>query len=169
MRLNVCCGIRIREGWVNIDVVAVNGTQPDILADAKKIPLEDNCADELMCIHGFEHFYRYEVDDLITEWKRLLKPKGLLILEMPDLIKCCENVLSGYSLTGKHADQMGLWGLYGDPQGGNPWMGHRWGWSPKSLRTFLKSHGFINIVDAVTQWHPAGRIRRDFRIEARKA
>lgn len=169
MRLNICCGIRIREGWTNIDVVATNGHTPDIIADARKIPLPDGCADEIMCIHGFEHFYRWEVDDLINEWKRLLKSGGLLVLEMPDLIKCCENVISGYVQPGKHPEQFGMWGLYGDPQHGNPFMGHRWGWSPKTLRAFLKSHGFVSIADAETQWHPAGRVRRDMRMEARKA
>lgn len=168
MRLNVCCGVRIREGWTNIDVVESEGHKPDILADAKSIPLPDECADEIMCIHGFEHFYKWEVDELVTEWKRLLKPGGLLALELPDIVKCCQNLIAGYVLPGKDPDQMTMWGIYGDPRFKSPFMMHRWGWSPKTLRAFLKGHGFRDITDEQTQWHPAGRVARDMRITARK-
>jgi predicted SAM-dependent methyltransferase len=168
MRLNVCCGIRIRDGWVNIDFVEQEGFPLDIVADARKIPLGGGCADELMCIHGLEHMYPYEADEALIEWKRLLKSGGRLILEMPDLIKCCQNILSGYVMPGKHPHQMGMWGLYGETAKGREWMGHRWGYSPKSLRDLLKAHGFVGMVDAETQWHPAGRVRRDMRMEALK-
>lgn len=171
MKLHVCCGKRYLEGWVNIDVVSPAGGKraPDMLADARAIPLADGCASEIMCIHGFEHFYRWEVDALAAEWKRLLKPGGRLVLELPDLLKCCQNILRGADASAKNENQFGLWGLYGDDTLRDPFMCHRWGWSPKSLAKFLKSHGFTNITEAATQWHPAGREHRDMRIEARKA
>lgn len=171
MKLNVCAGRHILDGWTNVDIQASPRASrpPDILADAKAIPLPDGCADELMCIHGFEHFYRWEVDALITEWKRLLKVGGKLVLELPDLLKCCENIITGFTFGGKDPDQSGMWGLFGDPRESDPYMNHRWGWSPKTLRHFLKMHGFVDIIDVATQWHPAGRVHRDMRIEARKA
>lgn len=169
MKLNVCCGGRILDGYTNVDLAAAAGTAaPDILADARRIPLPDGSVDEILCIHGFEHFHLWEVDDLATEWLRLLRVGGALILELPDLLKCCENILSGYSLAGKHPDQSGMWGLYGDPRERNPLMCHRWGWTPKTLRRFLESRGFGDIQNQETQWHPVGRARRDMRIAARK-
>ena len=170
VRLNVCCGRHVLDGWTNIDIAPSPDAKrpPEILADAKAIPLDDCCADELMVIHGFEHFYRWECDQAITEWRRLLKVGGLLVLELPDLLKCCENILTGFTFGGKDPDQSGMWGLFGDPREKNPYMNHRWGWTPKTLRAFLSKHRFTDIVDAVTQWHPAGRIHRDMRIEARK-
>lgn len=168
MKLNVCSGARILDGYKNIDIVQTGQIPPDILCDALSVPLPDGCADELMCVHGFEHFYRWQCDPLMNEWKRLLKPGGLLILELPDLIKCCENIVAGYQVPGKHPDQLGMWGAFGDPRLENEFMVHRWGWTPKTLRKFLKGHGFIEIIDAETKFHPAGRIRRDMRIEARK-
>ena len=169
MKLNVCCGGRILPGYVNVDVAHESGKPaPDILADARRIPLEDGCADEILCIHGFEHFYRWEVDTLATEWKRLLKPGGCLVLELPDLLKCCENIVTDYRQAGKHPDQAGMWGLYGDPRLESPLMCHRWGWTPRTLRSFLKSHQFVDIVDQQTEWHPAGRMHRDMRLVARK-
>lgn len=168
VKLNVCCGKRIMDGWVNIDVVPTEGATPDILADARKIPLEDACADEIMCIHGIEHFYQWEAHELAKECMRLLKPGGLLAIECPDIIKCCENLLRGYAMPNKDPYQMSYWGLYGDPRTENPYMGHKWGYTPKTLRHFLKLHGFVDLVDEVTQFHPAGRVRRDLRMTARK-
>lgn len=169
MKLNVCCGKRYREGWTNVDIVALDGFRaPDILCNALSVPLADGVASEIMCIHGFEHFQRWEVDALLEEWKRLLQPGGLLALEMPDLIKCCENVISGFKKAGKHPDQFTLWGLYGDPTTKDEFMMHRWAYSPASLRAILSAHGFTDIMDAEPQWHPAGRERRDMRMEARR-
>ena len=170
MRLNVCCGGRLLDGYVNIDVASLPDKRaPDIVADARRIPLEDGCADEIMCIHGFEHFYRWEADALATEWRRLLRAGGLLVLELPDLLKCCENIVNNYTAAGKHPDQAGMWGLYGDPRLESPLMCHRWGWTPKTLRSFLEAHGFVDIQSQETQWHPAGRARRDMRMVSRKA
>lgn len=171
MKLNLMCGRHVLDGWTNVDIQPSPRAKrpPDILSDAKSIPLPTECADELMVIHGFEHFYRWEVDTVMKEWHRLLKVGGKLVLELPDLIKCCENVLNGFTVGGKDPDQNGMWGLYGDPRDADPYMNHRWAWSPKTLRHFLKMHGFTDIIDAETQWHPAGRIHRDMRIEARKA
>jgi len=168
IKINACCGDRPRSGYVNIDIVASadGGPAPDIVCNALSVPLPDGCAEEIMCIHGFEHFYRWECDNLVLEWKRLLMPGGRLVLELPDLLKCCQNILAELEIPGRNPDQSGMWGLYGDPRLGSPFMGHRWGWSPKTLRRFLKGHGFIDITDAVTQFHPAGRQARDMRIEA---
>jgi len=161
----------VLDGWVNIDVARSPKAPraPEILAEAKKIPLPDGCADELMVIHGFEHIYRWECEITVAEWRRLLKPNGRLILELPDLYKCCQNVLTGYTINNRTPEEFSLWGLYGDPSHNDPFMCHRWGWTPKTLRQFLQLNGFHTITDAATQWHPTGRINRDMRIEARKA
>lgn len=171
MKLNVGCGKRILEGWTNCDIERdpEAGRDPDILCDARSIPLPDGCADVLMAIHLFEHLYRWDVDAALTEWSRLLKSGGTLILEMPDLVKCCENYLSGRKRGGKDPDQLARWGIYGDPRTGNPFMNHRWGYSPEELISILESHGFKKAKHLPTEFHPAGRSHRDMRIEAIKS
>jgi SAM-dependent methyltransferase len=167
MKINAGCGARVLPGYTNVDVqTAPNGKRPDILADLRKIPLKNACADELMAIHVFEHFYRWEVDDVLREWNRLLKSGGRLILEMPDVKKCCKALLDG--IVGRHPDQLSYWGLWGDPRAKDPYMVHRWGWCADTLRPLLVEHGFTDIVESQTEWHAIGRDRRDFRIEARK-
>lgn len=170
MKINIGCGKRVYDGWVNCDIVRHPDAKrdPELICDGRNIPLDDSVADVVMAIHNFEHYYRWECDEVIQEWKRLLKPGGKLILELPDLLKCCQNVLDGIKKGGKDPDQLGMWGLYGDPRTKDKYMMHPWGWSPKTLKAFLLEHGFKNIQHLPTQFHRAGRDHRDMRIEAVK-
>lgn len=170
MKLNVGCGKRILDGWFNCDVARdPEATKdPDLLCDAKAIPLEDNCADVLQAIHLLEHCPRWDTEVVLKEWHRLLKPGGKLILELPNLVKCCQNYLDGRMKGGKNPDQLARWGIYGDPRTGNHWMCHLWGFSPEELMGILKEVGFIKIAEHPTQNHPAGKLHRDMRIEAIK-
>lgn len=170
MKINAGCGRHVLDGWTNVDIAPspLASRAPDILADVRSIPLPDGCADELMAIHLFEHFHPWEAPKLLAEWHRLLKPGGVLILEMPDLVKCCKNVLSNVMKGGRALEQLGMWGLYGDPRDENPYMAHRWGWTYDTLAPLLKAAGFSAFRQRPTQWHPAGRQHRDFRVEAIK-
>lgn len=170
LRINLGCGKHTLDGWFCVDKVKhpQASRDPDLYSDVSKLDLPDACAIEIMAIHVFEHFYRWECDDLLVEWKRLLRPGGKLALEMPDLLKTCRNIVQGRQ-DGNHKDQMGLWGLYGDPRTKDPLMIHRWAWTFKTIRELLAQHGFTNIAEEETKWHPNGRGVRDFRVTARKA
>lgn len=169
LRLNLGCGRHTLDGWFCIDAVAhpKASRPPDLLCDVKSIPLPDACAVEVQAIHIFEHLYYWECAGVLDEWKRLLRPGGLLVMEMPDLQKFCRNILEG--VKGRHDGQMGMWGAYGDPREKDPLMVHRWAWTFATIRPLLRDHGFIDIKEAETKWHPIGRGVRDFRVEARKA
>lgn len=165
IRLNLGCGRKVKDGWVNVDIVAHPRAPrpPELLCDLRAVPLPDNHAHEVMAVHVLEHFYRWEVPGVLAEWRRLLKPGGLLVLELPDLLKCARNLLDGKS------DEQTYFGLYGDPSHEDPYMCHRWGWYPETLRAALADAGFADIVEARPQFHPAGKDHRDMRMEARKA
>jgi predicted SAM-dependent methyltransferase len=166
MKLNIGAGGKRIEGFTGVD--AVPRPAADIVAPAHAIPLPDGCADEIMAIHLVEHVHLWEVPDLLREWFRLLSPGGLMVLEMPDIVKCCRNIADNFTMAGKHPDQAGLWGCYGDPREKDPFMGHKWGYTFNSLRPMVAEAGFVKIVERPTQYHPVGRERRDFRLEARK-
>jgi predicted SAM-dependent methyltransferase len=59
----------------------------DIQCDLRKLELATDSADAVAAIHVLEHFYEWEVYDLLTEWKRVLKPGGKMILELPCMDK----------------------------------------------------------------------------------
>lgn len=166
IKLNVGAGGRRLEGYTGVDAVERPGA--DIVARADAIPLPDGCAEEVMAIHLVEHVHPWQVPDLLREWYRLLAPGGLLVLEMPDLVKCCRNIVEGFTYAGKHPDQAGLFGLYGDPREEDPYMSHKWGHTFRSIKPTVAEAGFVDIVERPTKFHPVGRERRDFRLEARK-
>jgi len=180
MKINFGCGARVLDGYFNVDAMRdpnaprdpelVEAMQFDGARLVNPLPLADGCADEVMAIHFFEHVYRWQADPLLDEWRRLLRVDGLLVLELPNLLKCCENIISGRTVgAGKHPDQSGMWGCFGDPRLESEFMSHKWGWTPQTLRMLLEQHGFRGVEEHTTVFHPAGRAHRDMRIIARRS
>lgn len=172
MKIHMGCGARYWEGYTNIDIQPPEGGKVDIQADLRKVPLDDNVAEEIQAIHVFEHFYHWEAREVLQEWHRLLKPGGTLIMELPDLLKCCQNFVdqargARVGKPNRDPNQLTYWGIYGDPRAENPYMCHRWGWTPDTLSAFLKENGFKVISkDKPTVFHAVGRGVRDMRVEA---
>ena len=79
MKLNLGCGDKKMEGYVNVDVC---GT-PDLNYDLSCFPwpFEDNSADEVFSSHFLEHVPDYE--KTILEIHRILKPDGILHFLVP--------------------------------------------------------------------------------------
>jgi len=80
MKLNLGCGEKLLEGYINCDFYQKNA---DKKVDLNKLPLpfESNSIDEIILRHVLEHTeHQYE---LILECHRILKPKGKLIVALP--------------------------------------------------------------------------------------
>jgi len=156
VKLNLGCGDKILPGYVNVDVVQERaGKQPDISCDIKKLTVfPDNHADEILAVHVVEHFWRWEVEDVIKEWVRVLKPGGKMILECPNLISACQEFLknpeSG-ALPGPEG-QRTMWVFYGDPGWKDPLMIHRWGYTPRSLGYLMHVAGLIDLKQEPAQF-----------------
>lgn len=156
VRLNLGCGDKILPGYVNVDVVEARaGKRPDVLCDLHDLSVfPDNHADEIMAIHVVEHFWRWEVEDILREWVRVLKPEGRMILECPNLASACEEFLKDpdvYSREGKEG-QRTMWVFYGDPSWKDPYMIHRWGYTPKSLSRLMESVGLSQVRQEPAQF-----------------
>lgn len=170
VRLNLGCGDKILQGFVNVDVVESRaGKKPDVICDLHQLtPFEDNSADEIMAIHVVEHFWRWEVVDVLKEWVRVLKPGGKMILECPNLISACEAVLADpekATLPGPEG-QRSMWVLYGDPRWQDPLMVHRWGYTPRSLAQIMHDAGLRDLRQEPAQFKL--REPRDMRITGLK-
>jgi predicted SAM-dependent methyltransferase len=166
VKINVGCGGRRYDGYIGVDAVERPGA--DVVADAGDLPFDDNSADEVMAIHVAEHLVPWDLPPTLKEWLRVLKPGGTLVMELPDLLKCCRNILDGVMRGGKHPDQLGMWGLFGDARDKDVWMLHRYSYTFKTLAPIVEEAGFIKVKEFQTKFHPAGRDVRDFRLEARK-
>lgn len=166
VRLNLGCGDKILPGYVNVDVVASRrGRAPDVLCDLHDLSVfPDNHADEVMAIHVVEHFWRWEIEDVLREWLRVLKPGGRMVLECPNLISACEEFLRDPELAADQgqAGQRTMWVFYGDPAWKDPYMIHRWGYTPGSLKTLLESVGLVEVRQEAAQYKL--REPRDMRV-----
>lgn len=162
-RLNVGAGNKRPDGYFNIDAVQHPKATPlDLVADVRSIPLPDGCAREVMAIHVVEHIYPHDLHATLTEWHRLLQPGGLLVLELPDIVKCAKNMLKGLP------DNLGLQGIYGENPEGSHYSAHKYGWTFSTLGPRVANAGFSSIIELQTQYHSKGKGIRDFRLEARK-
>jgi hypothetical protein len=166
VKINMGCGNRRLDGYFGIDAVARPAA--DLVAPADKVPLDDGCAAELLAVHLVEHVLPWRLPAVLAEWWRLLQTGGRLALEQPDLLRCCRNILERKQRPGKHPDQLGMWGLFGDATLRDEYMLHRWSYTFYSLAPIVRAAGFVDVREAETQFHPAGRGVRDFRLEARK-
>ena len=137
MKLNLGCGDKILPGYVNVDVAPSRaGKTPDVLCNLRRLlAFEDGVAEEVLSVHVVEHFWRWEVVDVLREWVRVLKPGGKMILECPNLLSACQQFLADpEASSGPGAEgQRTMWVFYGDPAWRDPLMVHRWGYTPKSL------------------------------------
>jgi glycosyltransferase involved in cell wall biosynthesis len=170
VRLNIGCGDKVLPGFVNIDIVDERaGKKPDIQCDIRRLTLPDNVADEAMAIHVIEHFYYWEAADVIKEWVRVLKPGGQLILECPNLITACTELLQNPN-EGSLPDSRGqrtMWVFYGDPKWKDPLMCHKWAYTPLSLGALMHQCGLVNIRQEPAQYKL--KEPRDMRIVGEKA
>jgi SAM-dependent methyltransferase len=83
-RLNVGCGRNIMEGWINLDMMMLDGV--DIIADLDDcantaLPMEDNIIDEFLLSHVIEHIN--SPLPLMQELYRIAKPSAKLVMRVP--------------------------------------------------------------------------------------
>jgi predicted SAM-dependent methyltransferase len=171
VKLNLACGKQTWPDFFCVDVVRhpKASRDPDLIHAftfnserlVNPLPLAEGCADELHSYHFLEHVAGYEAPALVREFHRLLKSGGRLVLELPNLEAACRNLLAGMD------DQMSMWPIYGDWNHRDPYMLHKHGYTPKTIKALLVECGFIKIELKPPQTH-GGRANRDMRVEARK-
>jgi len=89
--LNLGCGQRFHPDWVNVDFVSSG--EGVIVADLSKgIPFPDGYFDVVYHSHLLEHFSSMDAVGFIKECYRVLRPKGVLRIAVPDL----EGIASTY-------------------------------------------------------------------------
>jgi len=170
-KLNLGCGDKILPGYINVDVVeSRRGLKPDVLCDLHKLtPFDDNSVDEILSVHVVEHFWRWEVLGVLREWTRVLKPGGLMVLECPNLLTAASELLENpEARAGPGPEgQRTMWVFYGDPAWKDPYMVHRWAYTPASLRDLMSEAGLVNVRQEPAQFKL--REPRDMRMTGHKS
>jgi predicted SAM-dependent methyltransferase len=89
MKLHLGCGKRFIPGFVHID--AVDYPHMDHVATIDNLSfIPTDSVDLIYNCHVLEHFKRRDVDRVLREWQRVLKPSGTLRVSVPDFSKICE-------------------------------------------------------------------------------
>lgn len=135
IKLNLGCGNLVYSDFVNIDLYA---PEADVKMDIRKLEYPDNYADEIAAYHVFEHLSPYEAADILSEWLRVLKPNGKLVMELPNIEAMC----AAFGSSNKDERYRLLNCIYGATQLDHP---HLFGWYPDILNDHLQLAGYTAI------------------------
>lgn len=138
---------------------------PDAIADITHLPDADETADAVIAVHVIEHFYKWEVQGVLTEWRRVLKPGGKLILELPSMEKVFRYIANAMDRNLPMSETFSTLPLWGDPKYHDVTMCHKWGYFPVTLCMELVKAGFKNAKVTKPRYHFKDR---DMRVEAIK-
>ena len=165
-----CGGVRWRD-FINVDLYprdssihngSRSGCVADVFADIRALNLEDNSIDEIFTSHTIDHFYRWETVDMLRDWYRMLKPGGILIIEIADFIRCILWLIHPNRKKRLIAKNQ----FYGNQWDRIEYETHRYLWSARELVAVLRDIGYRKIsYSHKTLTHYPGR---DMRVEAHK-
>lgn len=110
--LNVGCGERTfkeyPEGYKCINIDERDLSNVDKVMDVRKLDFPDEYFDYILASDIMEHFSISETEDILTEWKRVLKVGGIVEFRMPNLREICRKYVNGV-----YDAKMCSWLLYG--------------------------------------------------------
>jgi len=144
MKLNLCCGDDIRDGYINIDI---RRTKPNVLViDLEKELLTmfpSNSAEEIIARDCIEHISWRRVEDLLKDIYRVLKCGGKVYIQVPDLEAIAKKVILNPDF--KYGELEGwkaisFW-IYGGQD--YEYNYHKAGFTIPTLRKLLESIGFV--------------------------
>jgi predicted SAM-dependent methyltransferase len=80
-QLEIGSGPAKREGWITLDMCK----GADVIWDLRhKLPFDDSCFDKVYCSHVLEHFSYHDLQGLLREVHRVLRPGGQFLIAVPD-------------------------------------------------------------------------------------
>jgi hypothetical protein len=85
MRLNLGCGLDIKEGYTNVDI---RSTHPSVtITDLSNFPwpFEDNSTKEILMLDFLEHFPYKNTQRILMECYRILEDDGSVVIQVPDV------------------------------------------------------------------------------------
>ncbi|MEM5855117.1 MAG: methyltransferase domain-containing protein [Candidatus Aenigmatarchaeota archaeon] len=144
IKLNLGCGPVYKPGYINID--KFDNTVADKICDVSNLPFKSNTVDLIEAYQLIEHFDYIHCKYILSEWFRILKPEGVLILETPDLEESFKKFIS---IDLENQKIMLQW-FYGIDSLG---FQHKTGFTFSLLRNLLEEVGFEKIFREEPKTH----------------
>ncbi|MEI7811860.1 MAG: glycosyltransferase [Ignavibacteria bacterium] len=129
LALNLGCGNDVRERFLNIDLFSEDTRV--IAMDIRKLEFSDNSVDFILASDVLEHFSFREVDIVLQEWARVLKPNAEIIIRSPSL-----KLQAKAYLNGKWDADTASYMIFGGQT--NPGDYHHIGFDKESIQRHLK-------------------------------
>jgi predicted SAM-dependent methyltransferase len=153
-KLNLGCSDRPVPGWVNVDVRRVAGIS--VVADVRALPFRDGAFDLVRGSHVLEHFHTWDVPGALREWARVLRPRGWMMVCVPDfdwVVRQYRKDPSVLSVKGDPRDAAVLISLYGESfHTPKPWYEHWMIYNFESLGGLLRAHGGLEAIRIFNYW-----------------
>ena len=149
VRLHLGCGNVHRPGYVNVDLF--DSSVADVKGDVTRLPFATASADGIEAFHVIEHFDYIHCKYALSEWFRVLKGDGELVLETPEISGTFKQFLKSDA----NSQEKRLQWIYGID---SPGMQHKVGFSSKLLQRLLHECGFVRTKreEATTHLYEAG-------------
>lgn len=144
IKLNLGAGGINYPGFLSVDFY---DKRADIKMDITKLDFPDNSVDEILASHVFEHLNPYHCLDILKDWRRVLRPGGKLVMEMPDIEQLCKRFVTA-STGERYGILNAVYGSVNTTGEGGPdniTSPHLFGWWPQSLHDHLWNAGYTNI------------------------
>lgn len=140
IKLDLGSGGTKKKGFIGID--AVLGPGVDIEHNLEEgIPFSDNSVGEIYASHFLEHVQNRKVPFVLKECARVLKPKGKVTIEVPDLEKSLDEFLK---MSEKDKWERGWETIFGNQK--KEFEFHKTGFTPTRLIRLFENSGFVKVL-----------------------
>ena len=144
---------------------------PDIVASMTDMPaVPDESQDAVFSSHNLEHLFPHELRAALSEFRRVLRPGGFLLVLVPDIQKAAAAIAAGKAEAPLYISDSGpvtpmdvLYGHRPSIGAGQVHMAHRNGFVVVTLLAALERAGFVAVHAKRTDHDLVGMAYKDHR------
>jgi len=142
------------DDWQEIRFDINPAVKPDIIGSMTDMSaVQDSSVDAIFSAHNIEHLYPHEVPVALSEFKRVLRSDGFVVITCPDLQSVAALVANDKLTEPAYQSPAGpiapldiLYGLRSAMANGNLYMAHRCGFTQRVMAETLQTCGFTQAI-----------------------
>jgi len=144
----------INGSWQEVRLDIDEAVNPDILSSVLELDeIESESFDSVFTSHNIEHVYTHQIPIMLTGFLRILKGDGYVVITCPNVLEAARLIRQDKLTEPAYISPAGpitpLDIMYGHTEAlksGNEYMGHKTGFTPRSLGEALISAGFKTVA-----------------------